>query len=176
MKATLKFETENGCKEIEVEVADAVGKQLIEYPPQNKKTGYERVRNGEVYYYVCEDEGCDTFVDDYDDVDDKMYKNANYYSSEEVAENNCRADKLMRQLRRFSVEHRERPLVCGKNGASRKYHIVFSCYQGELNVLSAEGFGEFGVIYFESAKVAKLAIEIFHDELMWYFTEYKDSL
>ena len=115
-------------------------------------------------------------VDDYDDVDNKMYKNANYYSLEEVAENNCRADKLMRQLRRFSVEHRERPLVCGKNGALRKYHIVFSCYQGELNVLSAEGFEEFGVIYFESAKVAKLAIDTFHDELIWYFTEYKDSL
>lgn len=176
MKATLKFETENGCKEIEVEVADAVGKQLIEDPPQNKKTGYERVRNGEVYYYVCDDEDCESFIDNYDGIANRMYENANYYSSEEVAENNYRADKLMRQLRRFSVEHRERQIVWGKPDCSIKYKIVFYCYEEELNVSPEKWNRDFGGIYFESAKVAKLAIDTFHDELIWYFTEYKDSL
>lgn len=176
MKATLKFETENCCKEIEVEVADAVGKQLIEDPSQKKKTGYEKVREDERYYYVCEDEGCDTYRNHYDEIDNKMYKNENYYSSEEVAENNCHADKLMRQLRRFSVERRERPLVWDKPDCSIKYKIVFDCYEEEFNVSPEKWTREFGGIYFESEKVAKLAIETFHDELIWYFTEYKDSL
>lgn len=33
-----------------------------------------------------------------------------------------------------------------------------------------------GIIYFDSGEAAQLAIETFHDELIWYFTEYKDSL
>lgn len=176
MKATLKFETENSCKEIEVEVADAVGKQLIEDLSQKKKTGYEKVREDETYYYVCNGEYCDTYINHNDETDNKMYKNANYYSSKEVAENNCRADKLMRQLRRFSVEHRERQIVLGKPDCSIKYKIVFDCYEEELNVSPEKWNIDFGGIYFESVKVAKLAIETFHDELIWYFTEYKDSI
>lgn len=176
MKAILKFETENGCKEIEVEVADAVGKQLIEDPSQKKKTGYEKVREDETYYYVCDNEGYDSYLDHNDDVDNEMYENANYYSSKEVAENNCRADKLMRQLRRFSVEHRVRPIVWGKHDFSIKYKIVFDCYEEELKVSLEKWTKYFGGIYFESEKVAKLAIETFHDELIWYFTEYKDII
>lgn len=34
----------------------------------------------------------------------------------------------------------------------------------------------FGHILFDTADTVKLAIETFHDELIWYFTEYKDSL
>ena len=34
----------------------------------------------------------------------------------------------------------------------------------------------FGGIYFDTESAVSLAIETFHDELIWYFTEYKDSL
>ena len=34
----------------------------------------------------------------------------------------------------------------------------------------------YGIIYFDSVQIAQLAINTFHDELVWYFTEYKDSL
>ena len=34
----------------------------------------------------------------------------------------------------------------------------------------------FGGIYFDTAEAANLAISTFRDELIWYFTEYKDSL
>jgi len=35
---------------------------------------------------------------------------------------------------------------------------------------------EFNSIYFDSVYAVKSAIETFYDELIWYFTEYKDSL
>ena len=41
------------------------------------------------------------------EIDDLRFATANYYSSKEVARNNARADKLMRQLRRFAVENRK---------------------------------------------------------------------
>ena len=34
----------------------------------------------------------------------------------------------------------------------------------------------FGVIHFDSEETVNAAIDKFHDELIWYFTEYKDSL
>ena len=34
----------------------------------------------------------------------------------------------------------------------------------------------FGAIHFDSEETANAAMDKFHDELIWYFTEYKDSL
>jgi hypothetical protein len=33
-----------------------------------------------------------------------------------------------------------------------------------------------GLAYFDSEQTARLAIDAFYNELIWYFTEYKDSL
>ena len=169
MKAKLIIED----KEIEIEISEEEYKKL--QPSEEKITGYERVPKSSVYFYVSYNDKVDTTVEDCYDVDNECYESANYYSSETVAENNARADKLMRQLRRFSVEHRE----CEVNFNSTetaKHYIYYDCIHDELDITFTFFARVFGMVYFDSEETAQAAIDEFHDELIWYFTEYKDSL
>lgn len=103
------------------------------------------------------------------------YESANYYSSDIIAENNARADKLMRQLRRFAVQHRE-PGINFNNANTAKFYIICDYENDELRANYTSYAKVFGAIYFDSKEVANAAIDKFHDELIWYFNEYKDSL
>lgn len=104
-----------------------------------------------------------------DDTHKSLYTSANYYSDETVAANNARADKLMRQLRRFAVEHRE------NNNPTERYSIYYVKNPGVLQLRRDETFC-FCAPWFDSQHTGAQAIEEFKDELIWYFTEYKDSL
>ena len=169
MKAKLIIED----KEIEVEISEEEYKKL--HSPEEKRTGYERVPKSSVYFYVSYNDKVDTTVEDCYDVDNECYESANYYSDKTVAENNARADKLMRQLRRFSVEHRECE-VDFNSTETAKHYIYYDCIHDELDITFTFVARVFGVIYFDSEETAQAAIDEFRDELIWYFTEYKDSL
>ena len=166
MKAKLIIED----KEIEIEISEEEYKKL--HP---SKTGYERVPKSYTYFYAHTNGDVETDCEDYYNVDDEYYESANYYSSEAVAKNNARADKLMRQLRRFSIEHRKDGV--NLNDINVEKHYI--CYDYESNKLGLSWAfcGKvFGAIYFDSRETAQAAIDEFRDELIWYFTEYKDSL
>ena len=169
MKAKLIIEN----KEIEIEISEEEYKKL--QPSEEKKTGYERVPESDIYFYANTKGYVETACEDCYDVDDEYYESANYYSDKTVAENNARADKLMRQLRRFSVEHRE----CGvdfNSTETEKHYIYYDCVRDELRTVFTFYAKTFGTILFDSEETAQAAIDEFHDELIWYFTEYKDSL
>ena len=169
MKAKLIIEG----KEIEIEISEEEYKKL--QLSEEKKTGYERVPESDIYFYANTKGDAETACEDCYDVDDEYYESANYYSDKTVAENNARADKLMRQLRRFSVEHRE----CGVNFNStetEKHYIYYDCIHNERKTVFTFYAKTFGTILFDSEETARAAIDEFRDELIWYFTEYKDSL
>lgn len=168
MKAKLIVEG----KEFPIEIQDPELQKLL-VPP--KKTGYERMLKGERYYRQGTDGNCLWDFDSYEIYDDNNYDAANYYSDETVAINNARADKLMRQLRRFAVEHREKSLNWNKKATS-KWFIEYSYPEGCLYASYHCACRHFGGIYFDSSDICDLAINTFKDELIWYFTEYKDSL
>ena len=169
MKATLIIEG----KEIEIEISEEEYKKL--QPPKEKKTGYERVLPDNEFYYAAS-RGCiESGVDAYDYIDNEYYESANYYSSPIVADHNIRADNLMRQLRRFAVQHRE-PGINFNNATTEKYYIICDYENDELRATYTSYAKVFGAIYFDSREVANAAIDKFHDELIWYFNEYKDSL
>lgn len=141
-----------------------------------KKTGYERVNAGDQYYYDNGDGSIELDMEKTHSVDDRCYNAANYYSSEEVARNNARADRLMRQLRRFAVEHGS-DNIRWTNVYRMKYSIAYNYDKQNLIVVgSTYTARRCGEVYFDTEANAKLALETFHDELIWYFTEYKDSL
>ena len=169
MKAKLIIEG----KEIEIEISEEEYKKL--QPLEEKKTGYERVLPDNEFYYAAS-RGCiESGVDAYDYIDNEYYESANYYSSPTVAENNIRADKLMRQLRRFSVEHRKYKTNFNSINANR-FYIIYQCEINEIKPYHTSYAIYFGAIYFDSEETAQAAINEFYDELIWYFTEYKDSL
>ena len=157
-------------KEIEIEISEEEDKKL-----QPSETGYERVPESDIYFYANTKGDVETACEDCYDIDDEYYESANYYSDKTVAENNARADKLMRQLRRFSVEHRGRGVNLNDIN-TEKYYICYDYEGNELGSTFTFVARVFGVIYFDSEETAQAAIDEFRDELIWYFTEYKDSL
>ena len=166
MKAKLIIED----KEIEIEISEEEYKKL-----QPSETGYERVLPDNEFYYAAS-RGCiESGVDAYDYIDNEYYESANYYSDKTVAENNIRADNLMRQLRRFAVQHRGYGIDFNSTETA-KHYIYYDCVRDELRTTYTFYAGVFGVIYFDSEETALAAINKFRDELIWYFTEYKDSL
>ena len=159
--------------EFDIEILDPKLQELL---APKKKTGYERADQGKLYY--CESDSHIKVYVDYgleNAHTNVNYVTANYYSDKTVAENNARADKLMRQLRRFAVEHREKE-IDWHNENQHKYFISYDRWGKDLEVEYDTQYKVFGVIYFDSHKAAELAIEAFKEELFWYFTEYKDSL
>lgn len=168
MKAKLIVEG----REFPIEINDPELQKLLK--PQ-KKTGYERVAKGSEYFYTFGDASVNSIEDDRDASSNDDYDVADYYSDRTVAENNARADKLMRQLRRFAVEHREKE-IDWRSEEQHKYYIFYDYNTSTLFHNYNQTYRGHGAIYFDSSKIAELAIKTFHDELIWYFTEYKDSL
>ena len=166
MKAKLIIEN----KEIEIEISEEEYKKL-----QPSETGYERVPESDIYFYANTKGDVETACEDCYDVDDEYYASAYYYSSKTVAENNARADKLMRQLRRFSVEHRERGVNLNDTN-TKKYCIYYDYGNNTLGAAFTLCAKTFGTIRFDSEETAQAAIDKFRNELIWYFTEYRDSL
>lgn len=168
MKAKLMINN----KEFEVEISEEEFKRLEEKP---KRKGYERVELGEKYYFVDEDGNvCGRYKGNVHD-DDSLHVIDNCYSDSTIAENNAHADKLMRQLRRFAVENRQNALDWDKS-AQDKYYIFFNHNINKPLIENNQFIHTYGTIYFDSYATAELAIDTFRDDLVWYFTEYKDSL
>lgn len=168
MKAKLIVEN----KEFEIDINHPELEKLIK---PKKKIGYERVKINEQYWFENACGEINETTDFQRVVDADGYKVANYYSDKTVAENNARADKLMRQLRRFAVEHSTEK-IDWNNYDTPKYFFHYDYYAKKIQIEYEEFRRTEGIIYFDSYRNASLAIETFHDELIWYFTEYKDSL
>ena len=167
MKAKLIVEG----KEFDIDIFDP---ELVKIVKPEKKTGYERVGQGDYYYYTGSDGSISECFDNRNVSADDDYECADYYSDEIIAKNNARADKLMRQLRRFAVEHRTENIRW--KDTQWKHYITYDYEKGAFNLYHDMNRRDLGVIYFDSVETAEDAIETFHDELIWYFTEYKDSL
>ena len=169
MKAKLIVEG----KEFPIEIQDPELQKLL---TSQKKTGYERVDAGQKYWVqnirgdVCWGTESIFFTGN-----NEFYDSANYYSDETIAKNNVRADALMRQLRRFAVEHRKSE-IDWHDESQCKYYIYNETNTTNLDIDYCHITRYFGGIYFDTAEAANLAISTFRDELIWYFTEYKDSL
>ena len=147
-------------------------KKLVEKPV---RTGYERVEvKGE--YYVSWTEQIGTLNENNFEMDGIYYNAANYYSDKALAENNARAEKLIRQLRRFAVEENTKAGVAldWSDGDQYKYYIDFNYRIIKIEINGYQTYRSFGDIYFTTEEITQKAIDTFRDELMWYFTEYKD--
>ena len=166
MKAKLVVEG----KEFPIEILDPELQKLL--APQ-KKTGYERVDIDGNFF--SEYGGQAVRIKSCDDSHKSLYTSANYYSDETVAQNNARADKLMRQLRRFAVEHRKNELGWSDT-SQRKYYIYYDYMRNELIIDHFLYCRNFCDVYFDTQELAEIALDGFKEELIWYFTEYKGSL
>lgn len=135
---------------------------------ENQLTGWERVDKGEDYMAI-DHASISTFINYDDKYDDKLYEFANYFSTEGKAEEIRFKQMLFRKLQRFSDENGGNEIDWNDEDQS-KYHINYSYCSNRLRVNSHNCLQEVGCVYFISKKIAKQAIELFHDDLIKYFT------
>lgn len=142
---------------------------------EKPQTGYERVGKWDSYFRQDFTFGSLTQVmtEGKYKTDDENYKAGNYYCDINLAKNNARADNLMRRLRRWQALNDEPVGWCGY---SHKYYIYYNYEANDFTVCRTATFRHIGNIYFSSAEKAQEAIEVFRDELTWYFTEYQQRL
>ena len=96
--------------------------------------------------------------------DKYYYEDANYFSTEDKAEEINFKQTLFRKLQRFSDEN-------NGNENERRYYIVYNSYADEFEAESHSFLIGVGQVHFASKKVAQKAIELFHDDLIKYFTQ-----
>ena len=92
---------------------------------------------------------------------------------------NMRADALMRKLRRFAIFHNSLVPPCNQIENKEHWTIAYWAEDGEhykLVPLGTQEVQTVGEIAFNSDKVCADAIERFCDELIWYFTKYRDVI
>lgn len=173
MKVELKANGKTVQAEITKEQAKILG--LVE---ERSRTGYERVEKSETYYVInTEDDSMVNITEFNDQTDERCYNTGNYYSDKTIAENNARADRLFRQLRQWQAQNDKAISISDwKNNNILKYYIDYDCFNELFFVTYAIRYRCPNTIYFTSREKAKEAIEVFKDELLWYFTEYVQRL
>lgn len=148
---------------------------LIEDKP---RTGYERVEKGEMYYVInTEDDSMLNITEFNDQTDERCYNKGNYYNDKVIAKNNARADRLLRQLRQWQAQNDKVISVSDwKNDKINKYCIAYNYSLNELSIGIEQKLRRPNAIYFSTFQKAEEAIEVFKDELIWYFTKYVQRL
>lgn len=158
-------------KEIAAQISDGAAAELL----QERKTGYERVEKGKNYYRSQWFGNAMMSIEECLPPDDAYYEEAaDYYSDQTIAENNARADRLMRRLRQWQALNDEP--VDWSDPYNHKWYIWYDYVDEILEAEWHRSYRNAGVIYFTSHNKAEEAIEVFRDELTWYFTEYRQRL
>lgn len=160
-------------KEIVAEIADEELEKLVAEP--KKKTGWEKVKNGEVEFYIS---GLGLVCSDIrkDDSRNDTHRDrvSNNFNSKELTKNIARARALHDNMLRRSIE------ICDKidwnNAFQSKYHIAYNYNAKEIRVDWLISARDFSQIYFDTEEHARQVMEEFRDELIWYFTEFKERM
>ena len=181
----MKVELKVNDKSVQAEIPEEQLKELGAFEQLKKlglieeqRTGYERVKKGEMYYLIDTEYNSMLKITELNDQEDEQcYNTGNYYSNKTIAENNARADRLLRQLRRWQAANDKSISEKDWNDESKKKWFVAYSYGAEK--LYADYYYIMrlpNTIHFATKEKAEEAIEVFRDELIWYFVEYQQRL
>ena len=182
----MKVELKMNDKSVQAEISEGQLKELglveqlkkLGLLEDKPKTGYERVKKDEMYYVInTKDDRMINVKEFKDETDEQYYNIGNYYNDKIIAENNARADRLLRQLRQWQAQNDKAISISDwKNENIFKYHIEYDCFNDFPFVVYTTRFRTPNTIYFTSGEKAEGAIEVFKDELKWYYTKYQQRL
>ena len=143
--------------------------QYKEYTQPKPLTGWERVGENESYYSINGNSYVEEMTEDMCMEDKYYYEDANYFSTEDKAEEIDFKQTLFRKLQRFSDENGGSE-INWKDENQCKYHIKYTHYSNNIYVEGNHSLQEVGVVYFINEQITEQAIELFHDDLIKYFT------
>ena len=178
----MKVELKANGKSVQAEISEEQLKETVLFEQlkrlglieERSRTGYERVEKGSTYFYNYSSDDTDNDIDKKDMVDQEYYNNANYYSDKMIAENNARADRLLRQLRQWQALNDR--AINWKNKNICKYTIRYDYAMNMFNVIPNFCERCLNDVYFTTRETAQRAINVFKVELEWYFTQYQQRL
>lgn len=133
------------------------------------KTGWERGELKQTYYTIDGESQPETYHSE----DTEHYESADYFSDPALAADIARAQEIWRKLLRWQAEN-DAPVDWG-NDAICHYYI----YYGHNETLCVGGlyfWQDAFNVYFSTEEKAEQALEIFYDDLLWLFTEFKYRL
>ena len=182
----MKVELKVNDKSVQAEIPEEQLKETVLFEQLKKlgliedkpKTGYERREecNNKKYYFV---NTIDLVIEDENTVlfDQNRYDVGNYYSDKTIAENNARADRLLRQLKQWQAQNDKAISISDwKNEGIIKYFIAYNYRSSLFEIGRCSRRREPNIIYFTTKDKVSKAVKNFRDELEWYFTEYQQRL
>lgn len=181
----MKVELKMNDKSVQAEISEGQLKELglveqlkkLGLLEERSRTGYERVKKDEMYYVINTKVDSMINVKEFKDETDEQYYNiGNYYNDKVIAENNARADRLLRQLRQWQASHDKAITLTDWKTNTNKYKIKYNYVDNCPFVCIERNLRDPNIVYFSSNKKAEEAIEVFKDELLWYFTKYQQRL
>ena len=156
---TTIYDTNNWKEDTKFDFTDT----YILYTPK-KSSVWHNHGEGDVYTIYS---GGAVELEDYDLEDD--YTDEDRFSTLDKAEKIEFQQRLFRKLQRFSDENGGNE-IDWNNFEEPKFRIGYSLADKDLIVIRVYTIKSQGCVYFTSEKNAKKAIELFHDDLIKYFT------
>ena len=104
--------------------------------------------------------------------DECCYDNGNYFLTKKECADAARVVSLWLKMKRFADEYNKENLKF-TDDYREKYFIIYDFVNEVLRIDWKYGWQDMFSIYFDSEEIAKKAIDKFHDDLIWYFTEYE---
>ena len=161
MRTQLKINGE--IKDVEIENGEIT---VIE--PEKKQTGWERAKKGTGY--TCISLGVRLYpeIDSYFATDDILFRAANYFTNDKLAENINRMQTLQRQMFRWQAENDVR-------FETRMDAMKYVISSDSLNGIHVHKiYEDVGFLpCFSSREKAEECIEAFKDDLTWLFAEFR---
>lgn len=136
------------------------------------KTGWERGELKQTYYTTDGESQPETYHPE----DTERYENADYFSSPALAADIARAQTIWRKLMRWQAEN-DAPVYWGNDGIESQHFSIYCDHFTEQLTVANQCYSQDAFnVYFSTAEKANQAIEIFKDDLLWLFTEFKYRL
>ena len=166
----MKITAEYKGKQVTFDVPDEALDKLIEEP---KKTGWEKPEvGGQRYWYVDHQGQAQPSCWSNEPIDHRRYSIGNCFTSKELAENIARYTSLDRRIRRRIAE------VCEPidfDGKKNRYYFYFHYADNKFHVNSFCKT-QHVMWWCDTEEHAEQITNEFREELMWYFTEFKDRM
>lgn len=180
----MKVELKVNDKSVQAEIPEELLKETVLFEQfkklgliEEQRTGYERVEKGSTYFFDDASGYADSTAEEKYIVNQDFYDSGNYYSDCEIAENNARADRLLRQLRQWQAQNDEPISVEDwNNDEINKYFITYNYRSSLFEIGRSSQRREPNIIYFTTKGKVTEAIKNFRNELEWYFSEYQQRL
>lgn len=123
-----------------------------------EKDYFERLQNGQRYYYICGGGDVSSLADTGDSMDDKYYNVANYCTDISMMHQRALHETLSRLLWRFSMQN-DGDKIDWKNRKSCKFHIYFDYNEQEFAVNQNSCYQMIECVYFNTRGIAQRAID-----------------